>query len=237
MHTLPMPTTFDEQVIAPNESVLIWEPCFPGYGTTLGNALRRVLLSSLTGAAATAVQIESVDHEFATIPGIKEDVVDILLNLKNLRFSLDSDEPTQCSLEIKGDKVITGADLKMPTGLVCVNPEQVIATMTDKKAELNMVLTVERGRGYVPVEMRAKETRPIGTLALDAVFSPVLHVGLEVENTRVGQNTTYEKLKLNVRTDGSISPKEAVSTSTKILLEQFDYIFESITGEKPVDTE
>lgn len=237
MHTLPLPTNFDEQVIAHNESVLIWEPCFPGYGTTLGNALRRALLSSLTGAAATAVQIEAVDHEFTTIPGVKEDVVDLLLNLKGLRFSLDSDEPTQASLEIKGDKVVTGGDLKLPTGLVCVNPEHTIATLTDKKAELNLVLTVERGRGYVPVEMRAKESRPIGTLALDAVFSPVLHVGLEVENTRVGQNTTYEKLKLHVKTDGSISPTEAVATSTKILLEQFEYIFESITGEKPVNTE
>ncbi len=234
MHTLPLPTNFSEEVISPKESILTWEPCFPGYGTTLGNALRRVLLSSLSGSAVTAVQIEGVDHEFTAIPGIKEDAVDILLNLKNLRFDLNSEEPVQATLDVKGAKIITGADLKLPDGLKVVNPEQVIATMTDKKTELSMVLTIERGRGYVPVEMRAKESRPIGTLALDAVFSPVMHVGLEVENTRVGQNTTYEKLHLQVRTDGSISPQEAVMTSTQILLEQFGYVFESITGNKPV---
>lgn len=200
--------------------------CYPGYGATLGNAIRRVLLSSLEGAAAQSVKIKGVSHEFAAIPGVMEDAVQILLNLKQLRFRLHGDEAVTVTVKAKGEGQVKAGDIKAPSSVEIVNPEQPIATLTDKKAELEMELVIGRGIGYVPVEARENEEREIGTIALDAIYTPVRRVNYEVENMRVGKRTDYDKVSIEVVTDGSVSPEEAFSKSIDILVEQFSAIRE-----------
>ncbi|MBU1028876.1 DNA-directed RNA polymerase subunit alpha, partial [Patescibacteria group bacterium] len=200
-------------------ATLVVEPCYYGYGTTLGNALRRVLLSSLPGAAVTAVKIDGASHEFSALKGVKEDVLEIILNLKELRLKIHSKEPVRLSLSAKGDKKVTGADIDPNSDVEIANPELLIATLTDKKSEFNMEIIVEPGRGYVPVEERDNEKPELGTIAVDAVFSPVREVGYRVENARVGDVTNYDKLVMDIETDGTITPKEAVSQAVNILLD------------------
>ena len=198
--------------------------CYPGYGTTLGNALRRVLLSSLEGAAIRSVKITGVTHEFTTIPGVMEDVVQILLHLKQIRFRLYSDEPVKISLKSKGEGVVMASDFKLSSDIEIVNGDQIIATVSDKKTVLEMEIEVDRGLGYVPVEAREKaerEDREIGIIAVDSIYSPVKRVNYEVENMRVGKRTDYDKITLEVLTDGSITPEEAFSKSVEILIKQF----------------
>ncbi|MBI4127534.1 MAG: DNA-directed RNA polymerase subunit alpha [Parcubacteria group bacterium] len=204
-----------------SEAVFVVEPFYPGYGITLGNALRRVLLSSLPGAAITAVKIEGIEHEFSTIPGVKEDVVTIILNLKRVRLISFSDEAITLRLKASGKKEITASHIDKSDQIEIITKDQSIATLTDAHAELAMTLTVERGRGYVPVEKQAVKKLSIGTLAIDAIYTPVFHVHTQVENVRVGQMTNYERLTLTIRTDGTITPREALSEATRMLVEQF----------------
>lgn len=204
-----------------NKATVTIEPCYFGYGTTLGNSLRRVLLSSLPGAAVTAVKIKGVDQEFQSIPKVKEDALNVILNLKNLRVKVMSEEPVKLHLKASGEKIVTAADIEKNSNVEIVNPDLVIATLTDKKSDLEMEITVQKGRGYLPIEERDKEELEIGTIMVDAVFSPVKNVGYKVENTRVGDITDYDKLTLNIETDGSISPQEALSQAAQILIDHF----------------
>src|SRR3989344_6668223 len=204
-----------------NRAVFEIEALWPGYGQTIGNAVRRVLLSSLEGAAITAAKIEGVQHEFSTLPGVLEDIVEFTLNLRRVRFRMYGPGHYTATLSARGEKRVTAADIKTPSQLEVVNPEQFIATLTDKKAALVMDLTIEKGIGYQPVEMRQKEKVEIGTIALDAAFSPLRAVNYEVENMRVGDRTDFNLVRFHIETYGSISPQEAFSHAAKILLEQF----------------
>ncbi|MFH2063252.1 MAG: DNA-directed RNA polymerase subunit alpha [bacterium] len=207
-----------------NTATLVVEPCYHGYGTTLGNTLRRVLLSSLPGAAVTAVKIIGAQHEFSGIDGVKEDILEIVLNLKELRLRVFSDAPVRLHLSAKGEKEVTAADIEANSDVEIANPELHIATLTDKKSSFEMEIIVERGRGYVTVEERSDETPELGTIAVDAVFSPVREVGYQVENARVGDVTNYDRLTMNIETDGTITPKEAIDQSVCILLDYFSLL-------------
>ena len=198
--------------------------CYPGYGATLGNAIRRVLLSSLEGAAAQSVKIKGVSHEFTAIPGVLEDAVQILLNLKQLRFRLHGDETVTVTLKVKGECIATAGDIKTPSSVEIVNPGQHIVTLTDKKAEFEMELEIGKGIGYVPVEVREVEEREIGKIALDAIYTPVRRVNYEIENMRIGKRTDYDKVSIEVVTDGSIAPEAAFAKAVDILVSQFTAI-------------
>lgn len=208
----------------PHERILTVEPFFPGYGTTVGNALRRVLLSSLTGAAVTAVKFKGATHEFTTLPNVKEDVLEIILNLKQLRLKLFSDEPVKLTLHAVGDRKVTAKDISPSADVQIANPKLHIATITDAKGELDLEITVARGRGYLPTEERGKEKLELGTIAVDAFFSPVRNVGYKVENVRVGDITNFDRLILVVETDGTIAPEDAVVDASKILLGHFELL-------------
>ncbi len=198
--------------------------CYPGYGMTLGNALRRVLLSSLKGAAVTSVKIKGVSHEFSTIDGVMEDAVQIILNLKKIRFRLHTDESVKVSLKFKGEGQVTAASIKCSSDIEVVNPEQIIATITDKKVELEMELEVSNGLGYVPIEQQERGEKEIEVIAIDAVYTPIRRVNYEVENMRVGKRTDYNKITLEIMTDGSITPQEAFSKAVVLLVEQFSVL-------------
>ena len=191
---------------------------YTGYGLTLGNAIRRILFSSLPGVAVTQIKIKNVPHEFSTLPGVKEDVVELTLNFRKLRFRMHTDEPQVLALKIKGEKVATGADIKTNTQIEIVNPEEVLATLTEKNAELDVELEVRRGLGFSPTEMRKSEEKlPIGAIAVDAFFSPVTKVNFIVENMRVGDRTDFNRLRLEIETDGIISPSSALHKAASIL--------------------
>lgn len=204
-----------------NHQMVTIEPCYYGYGMTLGNALRRVLLSSLPGAAVTSVKFNGVEHEFSTIDYVSEDVVDLILNLKRLRVKVHSDQPVKITLKVKGEKDVTAGDFDKNAEVEVMNPDLHLATLTDKKAVLDMEVVVERGRGYLPTEQQDKSRLAVGEIAVDAVFTPVVNVGYKVENTRVGQVTDYDKLTMYVETDGISTPPEAFIQAVDILLEQF----------------
>jgi DNA-directed RNA polymerase subunit alpha len=201
----------------PHEGVLVVEPCAQGYGTTLGNALRRVLLSSLSGAAVIAVRIKGVDHEFSTAPHVKEDILEIILNLKLLRAKVFSDEPVKLSLSVKGNRTVTAADFSKDALVEIVNPDLHIATLTEGTANFDMEVWIGKGRGYRPTEERLKEKLELGTIAVDALYSPVVNVSYKVEATRVGDKTDYDKLVLKIETDGSLDPVDAVNQGVGIL--------------------
>jgi DNA-directed RNA polymerase subunit alpha len=200
------------------------EGLFAGYGLTIGNALRRALLSSLPGAAVTYIKVKGAPHEFSTLPGIKEDLITLILNFKKLRFEMDTDEPQVLLLEVKGEKIVTAGDIKKNAQVRLVNPEAHIATITEKSTELVIEITVERGLGYSSVESRKAEKLPIGTVGLDAFFSPVTAVNYTVENMRVGDRTDYNRLKLVVETDGTISPSAALHKASNILRDHFEKV-------------
>ncbi len=191
------------------------EPLEPGFGTTLGNSLRRVLLSTLQGAAVTSVSIEGVAHEFSSIPYVKEDVTEIILNLKGLNLKSYTDEPVRLTLDVTGPKRVTAADIQAPSDVDVVNQELYICTLDSSKGRLRMELTVERGKGYVPADRNKKEGQPIGVIPIDAIFSPVVKANFLIEKTRVGQETDWDKLILEVWTDGTIKPDEAISDAAK----------------------
>lgn len=198
--------------------------CYPGYGATLGNALRRVLLSSLPGAAARSVKLKGVSHEFSTIPGVMEDVVQIILNMKQVRFRSHADEAVTVTVKAKGEGVVTASAIKCPSSIEVVNGDQVIATLTDKKAEFEMDIIVDRGLGYIPVEAREEEEREIGEIAIDAIYTPIKRVNYEVENMRVGKRTDYDKITLEIVTDGTLTPMEAFNQAVAILVAQFSVL-------------
>ncbi|MFZ2682175.1 MAG: DNA-directed RNA polymerase subunit alpha [Patescibacteria group bacterium] len=208
----------------PTEMLLTIEPLHHGYGTTIGNALRRVLLSSLPGAAVTAMKIKGAQHEFSALNGVKEDVLDIMLNLKKLRMKLHTEEPVVLKLSVKKEGEVTASEIEANADVEIVNPDLVIATLTDKSASFDLEITVSRGRGFLPTEEREEAPTEIGVIAIDAMFSPVRAVGLKVENTRVGEITNYDKLLMTIATDGSITPQEAVEQATKILLNHFTWV-------------
>lgn len=209
-----------------NKAVFEIRPLYPGYGVTLGNALRRVLLSSLVGAAITKVKIENVLHEFSTLPGVLEDVLDIVLNLKKVRIKMDIEGPTELSLKAKGKKEVRAKDIKTPAGVTIVNPDHLIATLTSDSAELNMIMIVEKGRGYSPAEERTKERVIAGEIILDAIFSPVINAVYEIENIRYRERTDYNLLRLTIETDGTLAPEEALKQAARILIDHFNIILE-----------
>ncbi|MBI3176058.1 MAG: DNA-directed RNA polymerase subunit alpha [Chloroflexi bacterium] len=198
-------------------------PLERGYGVTLGNALRRVLLSSLDGAAVTSVRIADVLHEFSDIPGVREDVIQVMLQIKQLRIKLDGVDSTRMHLEVRGEGTVTAADIITPAEVEIVNPDLYLFTVDNNKTKLDIELTVERGRGYSPANDRSGHM-PIGELPVDAIFSPVKRVNWEVVSARVGQSTNYDKLVLDIWTDGTISPERALSTSAKFLIDHLRFI-------------
>jgi DNA-directed RNA polymerase subunit alpha len=206
---------------------------YPGYGHTLGNSLRRIILSSLPGAAVTSVKIEGVSHEFSTIEGVKEDVINIILNLKKVRFQVTSDEPQTISLKVKGVKDITAADFKLPGQVTIANTDQPILSITSKDTEIDMEIKVEQGIGFVSKESLQKDRVEIGSIALDAAFSPITLANYDVEKMRVGDRTDFDKLKLFIKTDGTISPKAALEKSIEIMITQL----KSIIGFKETEPE
>lgn len=193
---------------------------YPGYGHTLGNSLRRIILSSLPGAAITQVKINGVQHEFSTMSGIKEDVITMLLNIKRIRLALHGDEPITMSLKKKGPGIITAGDIEAPSQVEILSKEQPIAEITNKTTELDIEFTVENGMGYVPREVHQKDKVEIGTIALDAVFTPIRRANYEVENMRVGDRTDYNRLRVMIETDGTISPIEALEKSIEVMIHQ-----------------
>jgi len=197
---------------------------YPGYGHTLGNSLRRIVLSSLPGAAITQVKIDGVEHEFSTLAGVKEDVITILLNIKRIRLQMHTEGPLTVSLKVGGPKVVTAGDLVFPSQITVLNPEQPIAEITDKSVSLDIECTVERGLGYVPREVHQKEKVDIGTIALDAVFTPVRRVNYEVENMRVGDRTDYNRLRMFIETDGTLTSREALENAIEIMIHQLKAI-------------
>lgn len=197
---------------------------YPGYGNTLGNCIRRILLSSIPGSAITKVKISGVSHEFSTLPGMKEDIIKLLLNLKQLRFKLHGDDPQSAFLEARGQKDVTGKDVKCPTQLEVVNKDHHILSLTDKSAKISMELTVERGIGFVPSEELAEGKVAVGDLVLDAVFTPIRKANYDVENMRVGDRTDYNLLRITIETDGSISPRDAFKTAVYIMKSQIEKI-------------
>lgn len=216
------------QKIKDNVARVEVEPLFPGYGYTIGNALRRVLLSSLSGAAITQVKIEGVSHEFSTIDGVMEDVILILQNLKKLRFKMIGDETQTITLKAKGEMEVKGKHFVLPSQLELVNGETHIATLTSKNAQIVMEAKVEKGIGYLSLEERQNEEAPIGTIFVDAIFSPIRRVSLDVENVRVGKRTDFDKLILEIETDGTISPQEAFLKSCQILFDHYQHFLEEL---------
>ncbi len=204
-----------------NRAIFEIENCYPGYGMTLGTAFRRALLSSLPGAAVTSVKIKGVDHEFSTIPHVLEDVIQIILNLKQVRFKLYSDGPVILSLKAKGEQKVKASNIKASSDVKVINKDTHIATLTDKKAEIEIEIEVDRGLGYMPVEQRKKEKLTIGSIAVDAIFSPIKRVNYEIENMRVGDRTDFNRLQIDIETDGSISPEEAFEKAARILVSHF----------------
>ena len=196
---------------------------YPGYGHTLGNSLRRIIHASLPGAAITSVKIEGVSHEFATIEGVRESVMEILLNLKRVHFALHGDEAQTISLSVKGPKQVTAADFKLPTQVEIANPDQHIADISGK-ISFELEATIERGLGYVPREVLTKEKVDIGTIALDATFTPIRRVNYEVENMRVGDRTDFNRLRILIETNGTIMPREALERSIETMIQQLSAV-------------
>lgn len=213
------------RIVSEEESKGVYEidGLYPGYGHTLGNSLRRIILSSLPGSAITLVKINGVSHEFSTIDGIKEDVITILLNLKRVRLKVTSDEPQVISITAKGPKVITAADIKATGQVEVLNPDQVICEMTTK-GTFEAEMTVETGLGFVPKDVHQKSKVDVGTIALDAIFSPIRRVHYEVENMRVGDKTNHNRLRMFLETDGTISPREALERAIITMIEQLQAI-------------
>jgi DNA-directed RNA polymerase subunit alpha len=221
---------------SPTQAVLVAEPLERGFGLTLGNALRRVLLSSLQGAAVTAIQIDGVLHEFSSIPGVREDVTDIVLNIKEIALRMQSDTPKRMVIRKEGPGVVTAGDIQTVGDIEVLNPGLVICTL-DQGAEIRMELTVQTGKGYVPADRNRAEDAPIGLIPVDSLYSPVRKVSYKVDNTREGQYLDYDKLTLTVETDGSISPEDAVAYAARIVQDQLSIFvnFEEPSKEAPVE--
>ena len=221
MQSIPLPQ--NPQYTPINEKTGLFEikGCYLGYGTTLGNALRRVLLSSLPGAAITSVKIKGVKHEFSTIPDVMEDVIQIVLNLKQIRFKLFDNKAVKVSLKVKGEKSINAGMIECPSNIEVVNKDAHIATITSAKGEIDMEMEINAGIGYVPVERQNREKKEVGIIAIDAIYTPIKRVNYTISNMRVGKRTDFEKINLEIVTDGSITPLKAFSEAVDILVNQF----------------
>ncbi len=242
MEHILLPSTIEFQnTDEKNVAKIVITPCEQGYGATLGNSLRRVMLSSLPGAAVESVKINGVSHEFSIAEGVQEDVVEIILNLKQMAVKCYSDETVTLSLTKKGKGVITAADFDKNSDVEIINPDLKIMTVTDDKKQIEMEITVGKGSGYVPVSEKQGKNLDLGTILIDSLYTPIVDVGYRVEMTRVGDVTNYEKLTLKVETNGTISPKEAINQSTRILMDYFTLVLEatesSVESVKKVDTE
>ena len=224
MENIQLPNKFEVKKTGDNQADVIIEPCYPGYGSTLGNALRRVLLSSLPGVAVTAINIKGVDHEFSTIPGVKEDVVEIILNIKRLRFNLHGVDESKVTLKVKGEIVAKAKDIKATSEVDVISTDAEIATLTSKDAELEIEFILKKGRGYLPVESIEKKKFQLGTIAIDAIFTPIKMVNYKIESVRVGKMTNFDRLILSIITDGTITPDESVKMASEILVEHFKQI-------------
>ncbi len=209
---------------------------YPGYGHTLGNSLRRIILSSLPGAAITKVKIKGVEHEFSTLDGVKEDVITLILNFKKVRIRLDTDEPQTLSLKIKGPKEVTAKDIQVPGQATILNPDLHLAVLSEKSADLDIEITAEKGLGYVPKETLQKDRVDIGSITLDAAFTPIRKANYEVENMRVGDRTDFNRLRISIETDGTISPREALEKSIALMINQLKAVvgFKEDEPEVPV---
>ena len=223
--------------IEDNRTLFEIDSLYPGYGTTIGNSIRRTLLSSLGGAAVTKVKIEGVSHEFSTIDGVMEDVMTIILNLKELRFKLHSDEEQVAILKIKGEKEVKGSDLELPSQVELTNPDAHIATITDKKASLEMEITVEKGMGYSPAEERKEDKLEVGQIIIDAIFTPVKRSNFNVENMRVGKRTDFDRLFVEIETDRTITPEDAFFKAVEILTKHYEVISSFEAEEEPLKEE
>jgi len=231
----------DSNIVLPSKPKIIKEEGFsgtfeidglyPGYGHTLGNSLRRIILSSIPGAAITAVKIKGIEHEFSTIAGVKEDVITILLNLKKVRIAMLSDEPQTMRLKIKGASIITAGDIEITGQIKILTPDAHIATTTDKSSELDIEISVEQGLGYVAKDVHQKNRVDIGAISLDAIFTPIRRASYEVENMRVGDRTDFNRLRIFIETDGTLTPKEALEKSIHTMISQL----KAIVGFKETD--
>jgi DNA-directed RNA polymerase subunit alpha len=233
MEFIKLPNSPKITEISKNTSKFEIKPCFPGYGVTLGNSLRRVLLSSLEGYAIKSVKIKGVEHEFSTLEGVLEDAIEMILNLKKIRFQAFVEEETTLKLSKKGEGRVTAKDFKVPSNVKIVNPDAYIATITNPQTTLEMEITIDKGIGYVPTEDREGEVREIGKINIDACFTPVKKVSYEVSNLRVGKRTDYNKLEMTIETDGSITPEEAYNQACQILIKHF----EAVLSQKEVPQE
>lgn len=219
---LPQKVAFDEETLSDTYGKLVAEPLERGFGITVGNALRRVLLSSIEGAAVTGVRITGALHEFAQLEGVKEGVVDIILNLKRLRFAMDGEGPKTAVVKVTGPAEVKGADLKLDSSVKLLNPDQVIATAS-KGVTFEAELYLRKGKGYVPAEQNKEEGEAVDVIAVDSAFSPVTKVNFQVDKARVGRSTDYDKLIMEIWTDGSITPASAISQAARIVSEHFSY--------------
>lgn len=228
MSHIPLPQKIDFKREAKNRGTYTIEPFYPGYGTTIGNALRRILLSSIKGAAITSVKIKGIEHEYSTIEGIKEDVVDIILNLKKVRIQLAQeliDGPVTIALSKKGEGEVKAGDFETPTGVEIVNKDLVIANITEQSSSLEIEAKLNEGIGYSSVEQREeKKDQEIGVIEIDALYSPVVKVAYRVENVRVGQMTNYDRLNLEIETDGTMSPQEVFQQAVEILKDHTNFL-------------
>ncbi len=218
---LPDKIRFDEETLTDAYGKLIAEPFERGFGTTMGNSLRRVLLSSLEGAAVTAIKIKGALHEFSHMNGVKEDVMDIILNIKKLRFKMHADDRRAGTIKVSGPREVKGSDLHLNSGVEVLNPEQVIATL-DKGSSFEAEMYIKKGKGYVSAEANKEADLPVDMLAVDSVFSPIKKVNFSVEKARVGRATDYDRLVMEIWTDGSISPRKAVSQAASIIMDYMD---------------
>jgi len=233
MEAIPLPNRAQVESLGNNKYKVTLEPLYPGYGVTIGNAFRRVLLSSMPGAAVTAVKIKFADHEFSSIPHVKEDVIQIILNLKQLRVKSHSSEPVRLSIKAKGEREVIGADIQKSDQVEILNPDLVLATLDSKTAEFEAEIIVQQGRGYVPVEAREEEKLESGLLAIDAVYTPVKSVFFDVSHVRVGQITNFDKLEIVLETNGTITGEQAMDISSHILVDHFSMMF-SAGSEEPI---
>lgn len=220
---LPKAPKLIEQ-ISKNRAIFEIEDLYPGYGVTLGNALRRTMLSSLPGAAITSVKISGINHEFSTIPGVIEDIVEIILNLKQIRFKIHGDDSQIITLKAKGEKQVLASDIKLVSQVEIANPDALIATLTSKSASLEIEMRVEKGLGYSELETQKKDRQEIGSIAVDAIFTPIKMINYDIEDMRVGDKTNYNRLKFDIETDGTITPADALATAAQILIEQFKIV-------------
>ncbi len=214
-----------------NQTTVVIEPLFPGYGMTLGNSLRRVLLSSLAGAAVVGVKVKGAEHEFMSLPNIKEDVLEIVLNIKQLRIKMHGDEEVRLSLNVKGKKVVKASDIEKDSQVEIKNPDLVIANLTDAKSELSVEIFVNAGRGYKLGEGVKRDNKELGFIELDSIYSPVTAVSLDVQRARVGKMTNWDKLLIDIKTDGTITPQEAFAEAVKIIVDQYSSFLEKLSDD------